>query len=664
MTRPTRLVSITYGGLKVGEGTNYDLHAVHRISEGYERFELEFTLVFRGSTSTAAKTLDAAFRAAYTKPDQSDFALIVNGVTWLTFSHTADTWLNPRADFETIPEFRSERSRGYKVTISAEMPADLAGRAARRSSRSSVSRDQAGNLHLQVSADYTSTGGTSAYDQALASFPTFVGTVQTAAGGGTWLPTDRIQITFDDQSKLATATAAYVQDRTLTIAYGGLTVGTGTNYDIREIQEIRETYESQDVVFVVTFDAANTTAAKTLDAAFRAAFTKPDQSDFVVTLNSVVWLSLSHSAQTGMNSRAVLTPLPEFFSTLSYGYRVTLSFDLPADLSGRAGRQTSRWTTTTRPTGQKLLEVTAVYTALAGVGTAFVTADADFDTYVGVIQGIVGGTWVEALAVELTLDDQNKLCTARAEYQQRLIGDTASGADADFEVRGYTVFVERPEVSVARGSNAKPLARAAVSFGADVLKSVSLSATYTSKILPYLAALVTSSSDLTGTPKVALERVEFDPWLHVIQGTVTYLVPQSTVLAASRRIRSRENSGKTLVPLLDRDKPFEKIEYDGPRFKIRTVELITLEVFGGSKHEAFVTRAIKDAKAAGFIWIDTETIGAETEVPTVRGAQLQFIERASIINFEFSGKVGAGTSGGSDFNRTSRVPAGAGSSNL
>ena len=655
MTRPSRLVSITYGGLTIGAGSSYDLHAVHSIRESYTEFELEATVVFRAATSTAAQVLDAAFRTAFSKPDQSDFDLTIDSVSWLALSHAADTWLNPRAEFETIEEFRSLRSRGYRIRIRADLPADLAGRAARRSSRVDVDRDQGGNLHLTISADYTSSGGTTAYDQAIASFPAYVTTVQTAVGGGTWLPQARNQVSYDDQNKLATISASFVQDRILTIAYGGLTIGTGTAYDLREIQEISETYERQELVFLVTFDAASTAAAQTLDAALRAAYSKPDQ-DLTVNLNSVTWLSLSHSGQTGFNSRAQIEPLPEYFSVLSYGYRIRIVAALPADLAGRAGRQDSRWTTATLPTGQKALEVQATYTALASVGTALVTAQADFAAFVASLQTIVGGAWVEAQAVEITLDDQDKVARARAEYQQRLIDDSAAGAsDPDFEVRGYTVTVDRPEVSVAIGTGARPLARATVSFGADVQTSASTASTYVNKILPYLSTLITSQSDLTGSPRVASERIEYDPWRSVVQGSVVFVVAQASLLAASRRIRGRENSGTTLVAMLDRDKPFAKARFDGPRSKTRTVEIVTLELFGGTQHEVLVKSAEFDATSAGYVWIDTETVEAETEIPTVRGNPRQLIERASILTFEFGGAAGASGAGLGAGSRRTRV---------
>jgi len=655
VTRPTRLVAITYGGLTIGVGTSYDLTAVHQIRESYGRFELEATVVIRGATSSAAQVLDAAFRSAFTKPDQSDFDVTINGVSWLSFSHSADSWLNPEASYESLEEFRTERSRAYRLRVESDMPADLSGRNGRRSSSVDVDVDQAGNLHLAVSAEYTALSGTSAYDQATAQFPTYVGTVQTAVGGGTWLPVHRTEVEYDDQNKVATIRATYVQDRTLTIAYGGVTVGTSTSYDLREIMEVSETYEQTTVVCLVTFDAADTASVQMLDDALRAAFTKPDQ-DLVVTLNGQTWLSLSHSGHTGFNARVQLVPLPEYFSTRSYGYRVTFQVRLPADLSGRAGRQTSRWSTSTRPTGQKLLAVEATYTALSGVGTALATAQADFATYVAALQAVVTGTWVETQAVSFDLDDQNKVCVARAEYQQRLIDDSLTGADdTTFEVRGYTISVERPESKVMRNSGALPLARVSVTFGADVDTGSTIKATYTDRILPYLAALITSHADVVGTPKVARESVEFDPWRNTLQGTVTYLAAQTSLISASKRIRGRENSGETLVPKLNRNEPFDKAQYTGPRYRIRTVEIVTIELFGGTRHDTLVRQAQRDLERQGYVWKDTETVEADTQVPTARGDSYTFTERATVLTLEF-GKVSTGGAGAGRASGASYVP--------
>jgi len=423
----------------------------------------------------------------------------------------------------------------------------------------------------------------------------------------------------------------------VTIGYAGVDVGLGTSYDIDGIHSLDEAYNQLSLEFSVVFRSDTVSGAQTLDAALRAAYTKPDQ-DLTITIGGITWLSLSHSLGTGFDSRSSMESLDRFRTQRSMGYRIRITVELPADLAGRDYRQSSSWAATVLPTGQTMLSVEAVYT-VNGTTSAYAQATGGaFDTYVAAVQAIVGGTWVEAQGGRYEPNDQNTVCRASATYQQRLINDSAVGAaDPDIEVRSYRVLVDRPETYQLLGAGSKPMVRVNVLFDVDVLKTADKRTVYETKVRPYLATLISTHSDVVGTPHVATERPDYDCWGSRLTGTVTYIVTESSLIRASKKVRGRESTGQTLVPLLDKTDPFSKVRFTGPQFRTRSVELITLELVGGNQHQKLVEAARKEAESAGYHHLDTQTAIEETELV---GTTLRFVERGTVMTFEYGNLKG------------------------
>ena len=440
-----------------------------------------------------------------------------------------------------------------------------------------------------------------------------------------------------------------VPTRKVAITYGGLTIGVGgtSGYVLHDVHRLEESYTSFSFEATVVLQASSAASLLTLDTNLRAAWTKPDQSDFVVAIGGSNFVSYSHSANSWLNPAAELVLLDRFRSQLSRAYLFRLTAELPADLSGRAGRRDSSWRVGVLPTGQKTLSIQATYTALTTPTTAYATAVADFTgTYVAAIQTIAGGTWVESQAVEYEADDQNKVCRASAVYQQRLINDSALGAaDSTIEVRSYRCVVERPEGRVARNSGARPLVSVRVLYDVDVQTSTTLPTAYETSVLPYLSTLVTSHTDAQGSPVVASESPEFDPWASRISGSVTYLVAETRLLTATKRISGTETTGTSLAPKLDRQKQFLKQKFEGPRVRTRSIEIFTRELAGGDSHKQLVDAATKEALAAGYHHLVTDTVVEDLEVPNKRGNVLRLVERGSVIRLEY-GELDKTSSGG------------------
>lgn len=430
-----------------------------------------------------------------------------------------------------------------------------------------------------------------------------------------------------------------VPTRKVAVTYGGLTIGVGgtSGYVLHDVHRLEESYTSFSFEATVVLRSSSVSGLATLDTNLRAAWTKPDQDDFVVAIGGTNFVSYSHTANTWLDPKAELVLLDRFRSQLSRAYLFRITAELPADLSGRAGRRDSSWRIGVLPTGQKTLSITATYTALSTPTSAYATAVADFvGTYAAAIQTIAGGTWVETQAVNYDADDQNKVCTATASYQQRLINDSALGAaDATIEVRSYRCVVERPEGRVQTNSGARPLVSVRVLYDVDVQTSTTLQTAYEMSVLPYLSTLVTSHTDVLGSPVVASESPEFDPWASRISGSVSYLVAETRLLTATKRISGTETTGVSLAPKLSRQNQWLKQKFDGPRVRTRSIEVFTRELAGGNAHQQFVDAARKEAEAAGYHHLVTDTVVEDVEVPNRRGNVLRLVERGSVIRLEY-----------------------------
>jgi hypothetical protein len=97
--------------------------------------------------------------------------------------------------------------------------------------------------------------------------------------------------------------------------------------------------------FSMTFDVVVRNATRstflTSEAALYAAFKQPDQK-LEVFLGASTRHTFDPAANTGFNSRATIERPPSELNTANSGlYRVSVLVQLPADLSGRDGRQTS-----------------------------------------------------------------------------------------------------------------------------------------------------------------------------------------------------------------------------------------------------------------------------------------------------------------------------------
>ena len=202
-----RLNTITYGGFVVGGTSDYQLHDVHSTEVDYFTTRVTFGVVVADVDTVSMVALASALEAAYRKPDQ-DFLLVIGGTTIKSFTQAGNDGFNAQPQATLTDTHRTNRTRAYSCSITFNHPADLAGKAGRRTSSVAITTSAEGLLSVDVQARYTALGGLSASANVAASFPAFVASVLTAAGG-VYDPATPMRVDQDDNDKFATVTASY-----------------------------------------------------------------------------------------------------------------------------------------------------------------------------------------------------------------------------------------------------------------------------------------------------------------------------------------------------------------------------------------------------------------------------------------------------------------------
>lgn len=206
----TRLNAITYAGLTMGVGTNYDLTGFRAKDTDYETLEVSFTVRVAHATPATYRTLWQALETALRKPNE-DLAINLGGSTE-TWSHDSNTGFNARATCELLSEGYTKASRRYRCTVAVRLPADEAGKGGRQSGSFVVEDSPSGIRSVTIEAVYTALSGNSASEQVEDSsgFAAYVSAVQTLLGG-TWDEPTFYRVRPDDEDKVASVSAAYTE---------------------------------------------------------------------------------------------------------------------------------------------------------------------------------------------------------------------------------------------------------------------------------------------------------------------------------------------------------------------------------------------------------------------------------------------------------------------
>lgn len=200
MPAVTRELTITYGGFSVGGSTDYLIDNKYQQNKAYGKLNVSFEVVASGATEGAFATACANLEAAFRKPRQ-DLVIAFGGSNHVNGSHSGNTFMNAEASIEKLTDGTTTgRSRRYRVSIEAMLPADLSGVSGRRSSSVRIEYDNSRIRTVTISGEYTALGSNSALAQYEASIGAYCTAVLSALGGTYELQPETPE--FDDQNKL------------------------------------------------------------------------------------------------------------------------------------------------------------------------------------------------------------------------------------------------------------------------------------------------------------------------------------------------------------------------------------------------------------------------------------------------------------------------------
>lgn len=194
----------------------------------------------------------------------------------------------------------------------------------------------------------------------------------------------------------------------ITVVYGTLTMGGSTARILDGFHYADKGADEAEVEWSFVTTAASDAAFATEVVAIEAALRVP-RAALLITANASTILTLSHTANTGFESRPVVVKegTPGADSIRSRRYTVRVAFQLPADGTGGL-RMGATFNIELAPSTRKRLTITGTYTALPDTGAGAKEAKTVYDENIGALV-------TAALAVAGLTTNNSELLTERYE---------------------------------------------------------------------------------------------------------------------------------------------------------------------------------------------------------------------------------------------------------
>lgn len=364
--------------------------------------------------------------------------------------------------------------------------------------------------------------------------------------------------------------------RLLKITYAGLTIGkdqADASYNLTDKIKLGSSYPEFSISFDVVVSNATRSSFLSAEAALIAAYRKPDQA-LTVVLGSTDRYDYDPSDNTGFNARATCAKVGGLEDTAnSARYRCSVTVQLPANLSGRDGRQSSTVTVDANPSEKRTVTIEGAYTALSSNSASAQYASA-VETYCSGVLTAVGGTY-NLLPHTYAYDDQNKVLSFKRVYKEVDFAESLSGTD-DAAICDQQFVIDRAELP-ADGDwdkDVQPLQRLTVAYSCWVKKSqtTDLKTLYEATIRPHILAQVQAVT--TGTVVVVNERPSFDLAEHRIACAMELAASVGgQFIQADIEVSDEQSLGVVLVPVWD-GLPFSRDRYDVPQTHVKTIDRV------------------------------------------------------------------------------------------
>lgn len=434
------------------------------------------------------------------------------------------------------------------------------------------------------------------------------------------------------------------------ITYAGLAMGASTSYDLTGFRRKDGQYETLTVEFTVRIADSNPTTFRTLWQALETALRTPN-GDLLINLggSTETW---SHDSNTGFNAKPSFELLEEGYTKSSRRYRCTIELQLPADESGKGGRQSGSFSYRDTPSGVRTVTIQAVYTALSGNSATEQVDDASgFAAYVSEVQTLLGGTWDDPSDYAVTPDDEDKVATVVATYIEVIYDQSLSALnDADFVQPQVSVSTIRSSVPQLTGSGARPPVFVDVSFFTNVKKTnQDLESLIYSKVIPYMREVANTFAIGPGTMTAVASTLRADPHSNTISGSVRFRGDASSIVSVSLATTEILDTGTELVALHD-ERKFSKVLEEGPAHLYRQIELEVKELDTGQdalSGHAIMSRAVTSQGGGWFLKNTVQrAMRTEEDLPDIPDGRIKLVTISSAYLMEYGVvKIRTGGSG-------------------
>lgn len=300
--------------------------------------------------------------------------------------------------------------------------------------------------------------------------------------------------------------------RTLAITYGTVTIGSGGNYHLGDL-EIQKDRKGLTVVFTAIITEASESALYTRISDLEGEFRKRDQD--LVLDRGTSSETYSVSDNSGLNIEPGCKELDSEFVGLSREFQCSVSLALPEDgnsVAGELGLRNHAVSVTKDDANRREIKVQGVYTALSGNG-AKAQYDAQIETLSTTIKDGVdlNAEW-ELIEDTTEKDREDKFCSFVRVFIENLAKQSVSQTDVP-ELRNVqlsaSVLDNAPGDYDQTVAGSRPIT-VAVSYSASVDKDVTtdLKTIYENKIQP---RMIEYGQQIGAGTRITLTETDFRP---------------------------------------------------------------------------------------------------------------------------------------------------------
>ncbi len=349
--------------------------------------------------------------------------------------------------------------------------------------------------------------------------------------------------------------------RSLTITYGSLTIGAGTNYHIDGNWRWDVDYRQGRLQATVVVEATSASQLDTRCSALEAAFRTPWQN-LSLAMGGTTFLSYSHSGNTGFSGEASIAKSGTQTDTLiSREYSITVTVYFPANLSGQLGRRDASISISHSPSDRLTIAFSGEWTALGG-DDALEQYEENSKTWAtDYLASKFSDRTFELLTDQVTPDDQDKVARFTMVYQEIIYNQSAGvlndpelvGEEVSFSVARSTPGDSPPSslassLGLGGGSASRPYGvTAAISASVDKNETTDLDRVWTAKLRPYLLSQVQAATGVGGVIAVVDQSYDTDYANNVVSGSLTMVVTAGGLLSYEVSLAYNELTGTTPV---------------------------------------------------------------------------------------------------------------------